>query len=115
MEVDGEPSSVDLSEHARGVLGHAGVVLLARGEVENYYDLADPASIDESGADASMRGTSLAFLLTAESLIAAAKIKPSSGSSAVRNRVAAWCKARAARHSEALDAAIQQLLESHAA
>lgn len=115
VEVGGEPIGVALAEHARQLLDHAGVVLIARGDPDSFYAFADPASIDESGADASMRAASPALLVTAESLIVAAKQKPKEGSSPVRDRVKALCNARARHHAAALDAALQQFQESDAA
>lgn len=109
---DGEPHPVGLSEHAREILVHAGVVLIVRGDVSDFYTFATMRPMDELADGASMRdSTPSAFLMSSESLITAAR----KGANVASNLIQQWCNDRARHHRAALDAAVQQWKESRAA
>lgn len=100
--------AVPLTQHARDILDHAGLVLV-QGSVDDLYELADPRQRDElDGAAGILSWTTPAFLMNPDSLITAVK----KGDAIARNLVESWCNQRAKHHRAALDAALQQSRES---
>lgn len=109
---DDEPQAANLCEHASNVVVHAGIALVAKGDVGDYYALATLRPIDDVTEGAGLQDESpAAFLMSSEALVAAAK----KGAQRASELIQRWCDDRARHHRAALDAALRQWSESNAA
>gem|GEM_PF-4180909 len=107
----GELRSTRLAHHARHVLEYAGVVLIAQGNSQQFYDWARQRP-DSPGADVSLQSTrSPALLMDSDFLMQAAAWGPE----AAKNDISDWCKRLTSHHVDDLEAALTQWNEANVA